>query len=94
MNIYLNLMNDFIGGRFTSSELNDMIENKRIKTDNERYKQMIKIVKYTFPIYYINGNVVPTLCEYGGKDSMVGVAHYSYLKNYLNNMEIKSNLYI
>ena len=77
---FLNLMNDFIGGRFTSIELNEMIENKKIKTDNERYKQMIKIAKYTFPINYINGNVVPTLCEYGGKDSMVGVAHYSYLK--------------
>ena len=53
---------------------------------------MLKISKYTFPITFVNNNTVPTLCNYGGKDSLVGVAQYSFLKKlsekYKNRVEL------
>ena len=57
-----------------------MLINKIIDINNENYKVLYKIAKYTFPVYYINENSVPTLCIYGGGDSIVDVAQYSYLK--------------
>ena len=76
----INLMNSFIGNKYTDEEIKTMIENKKIKTDSEKYKQMIKIVQNAFPVKFINSITVPTLCEYGGKDNVVGVVQYSYLK--------------
>ena len=76
----LNLMNSFIGNKFSTQDIRGMIENKKIKLNNEKYKEMFKIAKNTFPTNFINSNTVPTLCKYGGKDSIVGIAQYSYLK--------------
>ena len=76
----LNLMNSFIGNKYTDEEIKTMIENKKIKTDNEKYKELLKIVQNGFPVKFINSKTIPTLCEYGGKDSAVGVAQYSFLK--------------
>ena len=50
---------------------NSIKENKKIKTNNEKYKEMLKFPKNTFPINFINSTTVPTLCEYGGKDPLV-----------------------
>ena len=79
-NILLKFMNAFIGNKYTDNEINEMMINKKININNEKYKEMLKIIKYTFPIKYINSNTVPTLCQYGGKDKIVGVLPYSYLK--------------
>jgi len=76
----LNIMNSFCGNKYTDKEIKTMIKNKKIKTDSEKYKEMIKIVQNAFPIKFINSKNVPTLCEYGGKDNVIGVTHYSYLK--------------
>ena len=76
----LYFMNAFIGNKFSKEDLNEMLENEKIKYENEKYKELFKIAKYTFINNHIIINAVPTLCEYGGKDGIVGVAHYSYLK--------------
>ena len=76
----LKRMNGFIGNKYSDEEIQNMIENKRIKTDNEKYKEMLKIAQYGFPVKFINSKTVPTLCEYGGKDNFVGVVQYSHLK--------------
>ena len=76
----LKLMNSFIGNKYTDEEIQTMIENKKIKTDSEKYKEMLKIVQNAFPVKFINSKTVPTLCEYGGKDNVVGIAQYSYIK--------------
>ena len=34
-----------------------------------------------FPIEYADKNIVPTLCLYTGKDTIIGVRQYSYLKS-------------
>lgn len=75
----LNFMNIFLGKKYNQAELLEMIENGRIKLDNEKYKEMIKIIENTFPINYIDGRY-PILCEYSGYDQKIGIAHYSYIK--------------
>ena len=75
----VNYMNLFLGKKYTSKELQEMVENKLIKTDNEKYQEMLMIVEKAFPINYIDGRY-PLLCEYCGNDQEVGVAHYSYIK--------------
>lgn len=77
----LNFMNNFLGKKFSKDEINQMLENKKIKEDNIKYKELINQAKYTFPIYYAGKNIIPTLCIYGGNDSTIGVAQYAYLKN-------------
>lgn len=86
------LMNSFIGGKYTDKEIIEILEDIKNKKDNEKYKELLKIVKYTFPVTFVNNNTVPTLCNYGGKDSLVGVAQYSFLKKlsdkYNNRVEL------
>ena len=74
-------MNMFIGNKYSTDEIKEMLDNnKKIKIDNERYQELLKTAKFTFPITFVNSDTVPTLCLYGGKDSLVGLAQYSYLK--------------
>lgn len=77
---YLYLMNNFLGGKFSKDEIKEMSENKKIKIENEKYKELFKIVKHTFPVNFVNSNTIPTLCQYGGMDGIVGVKQYYYLK--------------
>ena len=77
---WLPLMNNFIGGKFSKEEIKEMSENKSIKTENEKYKELFKIVKNTYPVNFVNSSTVPTLCHYGGMDGLVGVKQYYYLK--------------
>ena len=80
--VLLKIMNAFTGNKYNDKEINEMMENKKIKKDNEHYKEILKFCENAFPIKYINSNTVPTLCEYGGRDSIIGIAQYSYLKQY------------
>jgi len=88
----LNYMNSFIGKKYNDSELKEMIENKKIKVDNEKYQELLKIVKFAFPSYYAINNVIPTLCVYGGNDAIIGVAQYAHLKS--NSKSIKDKIII
>ena len=76
----ISLMNGFLGKRYTDEETKEMIENDKIKKDSEKYQEMFNAVKYSFPYIFIDENTPPTLCEYGGNDSLVGVSMYKYLK--------------
>ena len=78
--LLLSVMNAFIGNKYNKNEINEILVNKKIKKDNEKYIKMQKIVQNAFPYKYVNSNTVPTLCIYGGIDSVVGVAQYSILK--------------
>jgi acetyl esterase/lipase len=76
----LDFMNRFIGYKYTKKELDEMMINKKINLENEKFKELQKIVKYCYPSNFINENSVPTLCYYGGMDTVVGVAQYAELK--------------
>jgi pimeloyl-ACP methyl ester carboxylesterase len=74
------IMNGFLGNKYNKDEINEILLNKKIKKDNEKYIGMLKAVQYAFPYKYVNSDTVPTLCIYGGLDTLVGVAQYSSLK--------------
>jgi len=88
----LNYMNNFIGKKYNDSELKEMIENKKIKVDNEKYQELLKVVKFAFPSYYAISNIIPTLCVYGGNDSIIGVSQYAFLKS--NSKSIRDKIKI
>ena len=75
----LNFMNMFLGKKYNDVEIKEMIENNRINKENERFKEMVKIVENAFPINFIDGRY-PILCQYCGNDQKIGIAHYSYIK--------------
>ena len=68
-------MNAFLGKKYTDEEIKEMVDEKtkKFKEDNEKYKELMNIIKYAFPYTFINNKTVPTLCEYGGNDDCVGV---------------------
>ena len=78
--VMVGLMNGFLGNIFSDEDVKEMIVNNKINKDSPKYQEMYKIVQNSFPIKFIDSNTVPTLCEYGGNDSLVGVAMYKYLK--------------
>ena len=78
--VLVGIMNVFLGKKYSDDDLKEMCENKIINVNNEKYKTLNNSVKYTYPIYYINHYTVPTLCEYGGNDNLVGVAQYKKMK--------------
>jgi len=54
------------------------------KNDSDKGKRMQEVYmkfQLTFPIAYPDKNPVPTLCLYGGKDTIIGIKHYSLLKS-------------
>ena len=79
-NVLIGFMNAFLGKKYSDEELKEMVENKKLKEDNDKYKELLNIVKYAFPTTYINSQSVPTLCQYGGFDYVIGVCHYNLLK--------------
>ena len=63
--VLVNYMNLFLGIKYMDDELKEMVENKFIKAGNEKYQEMLTIVRNAFPINFINGRY-PLLCEYYG----------------------------
>ena len=83
--ILLQYMNAFIGERYTSSELAEMLyENKTINYSNEKFQNLYNSVKHSFPVSIEDKNNLPTLCLYTGNDDVVGVVVFAYLKNNTN----------
>ena len=76
----LDLMNKFIGNKYSNKELKQMMKGKKIDKNNEKFIELNNIIKYCYVINFINENSVPTLCLYGGEDSTVGIVQYEYLK--------------
>ena len=89
----LNIMNIFLGKKYSEEELNKMLDNRKIKEDNDKYKELLNIAKYAFPVEYVNNNTIPTLCVYGGNDTLIGIEHYSYLKSNCNKSEYIYGIY-
>ena len=78
--VALQLMNLFVGNKFTDS-INEMLfPNKTINWENEKFKAMFKIAKNAFVTEITDKHTLPTICIYGGIDDVVGVTTYAYLK--------------
>ena len=91
--IFIGMMNSFIGNKYNEKELKEMVDSKnKIKKDNEKYKTLYKIANNLFPINYINYDTVPVICEYGGNDSIVGIIGYSKMKKLFDQYNRKIEL--
>ena len=73
-------MNNFLGKKCNDQELKELFENKKLKENNKKYNDLLELAKFAFPTTYINSKTVPTLCQYGGFDYIIGVCHYNELK--------------
>ena len=74
------IMNSMAGRIISQQQLDKLVVNGEVKTDSEDYKKIYSLAKYGFPIEVIKDNLLPMLCLYGGNDNLVGLMHYSYLK--------------
>ena len=54
-------MNRFLGNQYSESDLKEIVNNKIINNDSQKYQEMINIVKNSFPVNFIDGRY-PLLC--------------------------------
>ena len=86
-------MNSFYGNKFSNEELDKMLlENKRINKNNENYKKMIETIEFGYPTHYVKSESIPAICVYGGKDEVIGIGHFPYLKSL--NEEYSKKIYL
>ena len=80
--LLLHITNLMVGKKLSQKDLESLIVNNVIQIDDPKYQEIYKYAKYGCPLYvYKNKNcTVPMLCLYGGNDDLVGVVHYSYLR--------------
>ena len=78
--LLIGIMNNFLGKKYNDQELKELFENKKLKENNKKYNDLLELAKFAFPTTYINSKTVPTLCQYGGFDYIIGVCHYNELK--------------
>jgi len=85
-------MNLFLGYK-KNDNLDQMVKptNKNeIDIDSQKYKELLEKAQLTFPVTYVDKNTLPTICLYTGKDFMIGIKHYSYLKSKFDKAENKN----
>ena len=91
--IMLQLMNGFLGNKYSSDDISKMIDKEgKIIEGNEKYKEMLKVAKFSFVTEIEDFNRIPTICIYGGIDDTVGVTAYAYLKQKADKDERKLEL--
>lgn len=82
----LEFMNLFLGNKYTNLEIQAMLnKNGTINENNENYKKLFNVAKYSFITEIDDNHRLPTICIYGGIDDTVGVTPYAYLKEKADN---------
>ena len=76
----LGIINAMSGKMLTKEEVNNLMDNGEVNTSDEKYQHIYNFSKYGSPIEVIGKKFMPTLCLYGGNDDLVGVNHYSLLR--------------
>ena len=87
--VFINL---FLGYKKNDS-LEQMLkptDKNEIDTESQRYKELLEKVQLAFPVTYVDKNTLPTICLYTGKDTVIGIKHYSYLKSKFDKAENKN----
>ena len=77
---FVSLINLLLGNKYSEEQLKQIFNNGYLDEENEIYKKMIALINYTIPINYVDKNTIPTLCIYGGNDTVVGIEQYALLK--------------
>lgn len=78
--VFIKLMNEFLGNIYSEEDVKEMLVNNVINKESPKYQEMFKKVQNSFPIKFVDSNTLPTLCEYAGNDSLVGVGMFGFLK--------------
>ena len=85
-------------GKYLSDSFDEIFINQKtgeLNKSNEKYIDLINKAKFGNPTTYVEKDSVPTICLYGGKDSMDGVMQYYLLKkNLMKKIMIKLHLFI
>ena len=78
---FVGLMNRFLGNIYSEEDLNEMIVDDKTDKNNQKFIEMFQKVQNSFPIKFVDNNTFPTLCEYAGNDTLVGVGQHRFLKD-------------
>ena len=80
--ILLHITNLMVGKKLSQKDLESLIVDNVIQTDDPKYQEIFKYAKYGCPLYVYSkkNSSVPMLCLYGGNDDLVRAANYSYLR--------------
>ena len=85
--VVLEEFNAYFAHRYSDSDISEMVDaNNFTNYTSEKYQKFYNSYKYFLGSYYINKTTdnesytLPTLCEYGGKDQGIGVAHFKLLR--------------
>lgn len=76
----LNYMNYFLGKRYKEEDLRKMMNDKKIDENKDEYQTLLKSIKYTNVLTYINNETVPILSLSTGNNEVVGVANFKFLR--------------
>ena len=78
---FLELMNAFSGNKYNILEIGLMLDiTGNINYKSEYYLRMYNQIKYGYVTEIEDKHKLPTICVYGGKDVILGVSTYAYLK--------------
>ena len=78
---FLELMNAFSGNKYNILEIGLMLDiTGNINYKSEYYLRLYKQIKYGYVTEIEDKHKLPTICVYGGKDVILGVSTYAYLK--------------
>lgn len=75
-----------IGKIYIDDEIKEMVENKKLKYNNEKYKKFPNLIDDAYPTTYIKENNVPTLCQYREFDYIIGVCLFTLLRKLGNKL--------
>ena len=89
---FVGLMNGFLGHIYSDEEVKSMIVDDKMDKENPKFQEMFQKVQNSFPIKFVDNNTLPTLCEYAGNDTLVGIGQYRFLKDLSVKYENKIDL--
>ena len=82
---FLELMNAFSGNKYNILEIGLMLDKDgNINYKSQNYLRMYNQIKYGYVTEIEDKHKLPTICVYGGKDEILGVTSYAYLKEKAN----------
>ena len=93
------MLNNYMCRPFNNSQMMEIVdENNNTNYSSEAYQKFYNIAKYSLVSYYINNtnkeDLIPILCQYGGRDLSVGSAKFSLIRKLQKNVDLEQILFI
>ena len=85
----MKLINALASSQFSEEEIDSLIDNSGHVIENEDSLFLNnEVMKSLSPVEHIDENSVPVFMVYGGKDQVIGVNHYSLMKEKLQEKSV------